>query len=73
MTITFQAANEVLDIQYKFNDVYSNELSGLLGNFDGDPDNDLWPQGASAPMSANSSSKDIYTDFGESCEFQIRA
>ena len=38
----------------------ANKTSGLCGNNNGDPSDDLWPQGASVPMALNSTNASIY-------------
>ena len=45
-----------------------NSTEGLLGNFNGDPDDDLLPQGGAVALSPTASTEDIYNLFGETCK-----
>ena len=44
------------------------KTSGLMGNFNGDPSDDLLPQGALSPIPSDSSMEDIHHLFGMTCK-----
>jgi len=44
---------------------------GLLGNFNGDPSDDLIPRMASEPIPATSTLEEIHNQFGLTCEFSL--
>ena len=46
---------------------------GLMGNYDGNPDDDLIPKGASVSLPTNSTVERIHYDFGLSCELLVPA
>ena len=41
---------------------------GLLGQFNGDPQDDLLPRNSSTPLPPNSTNEDIYHDFVKTCK-----
>ena len=43
---------------------------GLMGNFNGDPSDDLLPKGGSSPLPSNSSMEDIHHLFGMTCKLK---
>ena len=43
---------------------------GLMGNFNGDPSDDLLPKGGSSPLPSNSSMEDIHRLFGMTCKLK---
>ena len=43
-------------------------MAGLLGNNDKIPDNDLKPKGASVHINPNSTQREIFENFGQSCK-----
>lgn len=45
---------------------------GLLGNFNGDPSDDLIPRMTSEPISATSTIEEIHNQFGLTCEFSLK-
>ena len=48
---------------------YMSQTSGLMGNYNGDPSDDLLPRGASTPISSESSLEEIHTH-GITCKKQ---
>lgn len=45
---------------------------GLLGNFNGDPSDDLIPRMASVPIPTTSTIEEIHNQFGLTCEFSLK-
>ncbi len=45
---------------------------GLLGNFNGDPTDDLLPRGGSVPLAAQSTLESIHRQFGITCALAIK-
>ena len=43
---------------------------GLMGNFNGDPSDDLRPRGGTSPLPSNSSMVDIHYSFGMTCKLK---
>ena len=44
---------------------------GLLGQFNGDPTDDLLPKDVSVALQANATNEDIHYNFGITCEFLL--
>ncbi len=63
--------NDILSvILVSLPDSFRNGTSGLMGNFNEDPSDDLLPQGGTAPLATNSSLQDIHEQFGVTCELK---
>ena len=61
---------EQLDITVGASDKFKNNTKGLMGEFNGDPNDDLLPPGENVvPLSNSSSEKTIFNEFGELCMF----
>ena len=49
---------------------YKGNVSGLMGNFDGDKDNDfILPDGTILPKSEVENERKIYYNFGQKCKY----
>ncbi len=48
---------------------FANTTVGLLGNYDGDPRNDLLPSNSTHPLPTNSTLQNIHSTFGLSCMY----
>ena len=69
VTLTFTAKADQLDIKYQFDHNLENITQGLLGNYNGDPSDDLIPQGSTVSLdTATATDRQIYYDFGETCK-----
>ena len=70
--LTIGVSAEQLDITVGASDKFKNNTKGLMGVFNGDPNDDLLPPGENSVALANSSTeKTIFTDFGEHCMFYV--
>ena len=68
MTIGLKAGQ--LDIRVGAPNEFRNHTKGLMGVFNGDPNDDLLAPGENAVALSNASSEwAIYYDFGEKCTF----
>ena len=63
-------ANGLLTISTLIPGNYRGKTSGLMGNFNGDPDDDLLPRGATTPSPSNSTDRTIF-QFGKTCKFDF--
>ena len=52
-------------------DRYKGAVEGLLGNFNGDPSDDLVPRSVNTPLSVDSTSEDLHYNFGLTCKEDI--
>ena len=50
-------------------EAFANTTVGLLGNYDGDPSNDLLPSNSTHPLLTNSTLQNIHNTFGLSCMY----
>ena len=48
---------------------FMGKTSGLLGNYNGEPSDDLMPRNGTGIVPSNSSLEDIYNEFGITCKF----
>ena len=55
-------------IGISLSEIYTNSTTGLLGNNNDDPSDDLLPRGSSWPLPLNSTLEDIHNVFGLSCK-----
>lgn len=63
MGVRFLSCESVVSDEYKGN------VTGLMGNFDGNNTNDfILPDGSTLPESAVSSERNIYNNFGQKCK-----
>ena len=63
MGVRFLTCESVVSEDYKGN------VSGLMGNFDGDKDNDfILPDGTTLPKSEVENERKIYFNFGQKCK-----
>ena len=63
---------EQLDITVGASDKFKNNTKGLMGVFNGDPNDDLLPPGENAvPLANSSSEKTIFKEFGEKCTRRV--
>ena len=66
--LTIGVSAEQLDITVGASDKFKNNTKGLIGMFNGDPNDDLLPPGENAvPLANSSSEKTIFNEFGEQC------
>lgn len=69
ISLTVQEANGLITlIQIVLPDTYKGDLEGLLGNFNGDPSDDLVPKSVNRPLSINSTSEELHNNFGITCK-----
>ena len=47
---------------------FQGNVTGLLGNFNGNVSDDLWPKFGEEPLSVEDSEEDIHNNFGLTCE-----
>ena len=45
-----------------------NKTRGLMGNFNGDPNDDYIPRDSKTPLASNSTEQQIFFDFGKTCK-----
>ena len=50
-------------------DIYTGLVQGLLGNYNGDTEDDLLPRFGDMPLSVDADAEDIHNKFGVTCEF----
>ena len=67
-SFTFTTDAYVLGVQYQVSIDHENKTIGLLGNFNGDPDDDLLPRDAEEPLDPSASRREIHNLFGETCK-----
>lgn len=66
MGVRFLTCESVVSEDYKGN------VSGLMGNFDGDKDNDfILPDGTTLPKSEVENERNIYYNFGQKCKHML--
>ena len=63
-------ANGLLTIATLIPGNYNGKTSGLMGNFNGDPDDDLLPRGETTPLPSNSNDSTVF-QFGKTCRFEF--
>ena len=69
VTITVQEKNNILlDLAVTLSDDYYQNIGGLLGNYNGDKDDDLQPKNGSASLPLNATIEEIHYQFGLSCK-----
>lgn len=56
-------------LSVRLTEAFQGITSGLLGNFNGDPSDDLLPQGGTIPLPVLSSLEDIHWQFGFTCTY----
>ena len=49
-------------------DIYTGLVQGLLGNYNGDTEDDLLPRFGDTPLPVDSDAEDIHNNFGITCE-----
>ena len=70
ISVTVQVVSGALSIVFAAPRSFKNETKGLLGTWNGDPEDDfLTPNGTMLP--SNASSKDIHHKFGLSCKSTV--
>lgn len=69
ISLSVQEANGLITlIQIVLPDRYKGVVEGLLGNFNGDPSDDLVPRSVNRPLSIESSSEELHENFGKTCK-----
>ena len=68
ISINITEANGLLTIATLIPKTFEGKTSGLLGNFNGDPDDDLIPRGATTSLASNSTDREIFFNFGKTCK-----
>ena len=48
---------------------YRAQTQGLLGDFDGDSQNDLKPRDSSTHIAATSTERQVFAEFGQTCKY----
>ena len=72
VTLTVKENNNFLsDIAITLSDIYHLKTQGLLGQFNGDMNDDLLPKNSNSTLPLNSTNIDIHYQFGLTCEFKI--
>ena len=67
MTVTLDTTGQRLDVSMGVPGAFKGLLRGLMGNFNGNPNDDfVRPDGTT--IASNSTEEDIYTNFGEKCK-----
>ena len=69
--IYIQAKGEngfISSLQVFVPEIFEGNVNGLLGNFNGNISDDLWPKFGDEPLSVEDSEKDIHNKFGITCE-----
>ena len=64
-------ANGLLTIATLIPQDYEGNTSGLFGNFNGNPDDDFLPRGATTPLASNANDSTIFFNFGKTCKFEF--
>ena len=68
-TITITGRNQIItDIVVTLPDNFRHTTGGLLGQFNGDPSDDLLPRNNSIPLPLNASLETIHYNFGLTCK-----
>ena len=68
VTITVKHSNNILsDLAVTLSDEYYERVVGLLGQYNGDADDDLIPQNGNSSISINSTLEEIHYQFGMTC------
>lgn len=69
VTITIRESNNILSsVAVTLSDVYYGDTIGLLGQYNGNKEDDLMPKNESITVPSNSSTEDIHYQFGLSCK-----
>ena len=72
VSLSVQEANGLITlIQIVLPDRYKGAVEGLLGNFNGDPSDDLRPRSVNRPLSMYSTSEELHYNFGITCKEEI--
>ena len=66
MNITL--ANGMLGINALVPNTKKGKTRGLMGNFNGDPNDDYIPRDSNKPLARNSTEQQIFFDFGKTCK-----
>ena len=53
------------------NKTYEGKVRGLMGNFNGNPDDDYLPRGATTSLPSNANDSTIFHNFGKTCKFEF--
>ena len=68
-TVTVTGRNQIItDIVVTLPDTFRHTTRGLLGQFNGDPSDDLLPRNNSIPLPLNASLESIHYNFGLTCK-----
>lgn len=69
MSITVQEANGILSvIQIVLPETYRGSVEGLLGNYNGDPSDDLIPRSGGGSLPTDVTSEELHNNFGITCK-----
>ena len=72
LTITVEERNGILsEVSVILSDDYYDNTRGLLGQYNGDQDDDLYPKNGSDVVSTNSSLEEIHKEFGLTCMLKL--
>ena len=69
VTITIRENNNILsDLAVTISDNYYHSIYGLLGNYNGDKEDDLQPSNGNASLPLNATLEEIHYQFGLTCK-----
>lgn len=68
ITLTVRGRNGILsDVSVALSDNYFRNIRGLLGQYNGEKEDDLYPKNGNISLRSNASLEEIHTQFGQTC------
>lgn len=71
ITVNITLGVRLLQMSLAVPDEHTNNVEGLLGNLNGDPTDDYMPRTRTSALPSNSTEKEIFFTFGQTCTFLI--
>lgn len=70
ISVNITEADGLLTMTAVVPDIYMGNTSGLMGNFNGNPNDDFIKRGTSTSLPSNSTDREIF-DFGKTCKNSV--